>query len=56
MVVEVEQVIGQSVDTPAQAVAYATFRALCDATGRDPRGAFTFDEQTGAFVLATGSS
>jgi hypothetical protein len=55
LIIQVEDVVTQTVDTTAKAVAYATFRALCDATGLDGRGSFTFDEQSGRFVLARGT-
>jgi hypothetical protein len=54
LVVDVEEVIGMVLDTTVKAVAFATFRALCAATGMNDRGAFTFDEQGGRFVLKAG--
>ena len=56
LIIEIESVRYMPVDTTSRAVAYATFRALCTATGKDGGGAFTFDETSGQFGLGWATS
>jgi hypothetical protein len=56
LTIEIEDVRYMAVDTTSRAVAYATFRALCAATGKDGGDAFTFDETSGRFGLGRATS
>jgi hypothetical protein len=56
LIIEIDTVRYMTVDTTSRAVAYATFRALCAATGKDGGGAFTFDETSGQFGLGRATS